>query len=496
MDFRVLRSAALCCAALAFWSIGDVSWAAVGDLIRTFPNPDPGSDDRFGLSIAPMGNNFLVGAPRDDTFGQDAGAAYLFGPSGNLLSTFGSPTPNDGDWFGWSVQAVGDKILVGSIRDDTWDEDAGAAYLFNQSGQLLTTFFSPNPGRLDSFGNSLAVVGDDILVGAYRQQDPVTGAFDSGAAYLYSQHGTLLQSFANPTPATSDQFGYSLAGVGDKIVIGAAGDDTTARGSGAAYVFEKTGELFTTIHNPTPAENDSFGISVAALNNDILVGANLDDTRGENAGAVYRFDLDGNLISSIFSPVASGTDNFGLDVVGAGDHILVSATGFGNGLFPTGAAFLFDGSGTLVDRIDNPSPSPNQNFAGDIAAVGNSILISAPLASVGGASNSGAVYLFEGAIPPQLLGDTDLDGDVDAQDFAVIKANLARKGMGLANGDINGDGEVDLRDFSALKANFGITLSTRGSGNAVVPEPSTYCLLLLGVIGALLPVVRARCQRR
>ena len=49
--------------------------------------------------------------------------------------------------------------------------------------------------------------------------------------------GRLLHTFLNPTPAAGDQFGWSVAISGDKVLIGAQFDDAGARESGAAYLF-------------------------------------------------------------------------------------------------------------------------------------------------------------------------------------------------------------------------------------------------------------------
>ena len=40
--------------------------------------PMPGVDDRFGWSVAAVGNNVLVGAYWDDTGATNSVAAYLF----------------------------------------------------------------------------------------------------------------------------------------------------------------------------------------------------------------------------------------------------------------------------------------------------------------------------------------------------------------------------------------------------------------------------------
>ncbi|MFW6153667.1 MAG: right-handed parallel beta-helix repeat-containing protein [Planctomycetota bacterium] len=54
-------------------------------------------------------------------------------------------------------------------------------------------------------------------------------------------------------------------------------------------------------------------------------------------------------------------------------------------------------------------------------------------------------------------GDCDGDGDVDLDDFVILKSNFGRTGViaGAAEGDLDGDGDVDLDDFAILKQNFG-----------------------------------------
>jgi uncharacterized protein YjbI with pentapeptide repeats len=75
-----------------------------------------------------------------------------------------------------------------------------------------------------------------------------------------------------------------------------------------------------------------------------------------------------------------------------------------------------------------------------------------------------------------IAGDATGDGKVDLADFGELKANFGTAG-GRTEGDSNGDGQVDLSDFGLLKLNFG-----KGApGNAAVPEPATWVLLLVAV---------------
>src|SRR6185295_6186741 len=100
--------------------------------------------------------------------------------------------------------------------------------------------------------------------------------------------------FLNPTPASEDEFGASIAALGnDRVIIGAPGDDTSEANAGAAYLFSANRVLLTTFNNPTPAINDEFGTSIAALGNDrVLIGAPGDGTGASRAGAAYLFSAE------------------------------------------------------------------------------------------------------------------------------------------------------------------------------------------------------------
>jgi len=293
---------------------------STGNLLLTFPDPaNPthptlAAQDRFGYSVAAVGNNVLVGAPYDDTGGTDAGAAFLFdGSTGSLLRKFQKPTPAAYDHFGWSVTAVGDNVLIGAPWDGTGGTNAGAAYLFEfndltNDWELRCTFQKPTPARFDEFGGCVSAMGNNVLLAALYDD---TAGRDAGAVYLFGLDGSsgdweLRQTFLNPTPAANDFFGVSIAAVGPNVVVGAPYDDTVAVDAGAAYLFDgATGELletfFKTSLTPGPQEGDQFGQSVAAVGNRILVGAESDDMGVRNGGGAYSFEA----VAS--EPSATGT---------------------------------------------------------------------------------------------------------------------------------------------------------------------------------------------
>ena len=105
--------------------------------------------EKFGMSVSVSGDTVVVGAP-DSSWGGVSGAAYVFTvPNSGLISVPGtvvltSPRPIRGDTFGESVSISGDTIVVGAPGEGIDEEWArrhlGAAYVFTKpSGGWVTT---------------------------------------------------------------------------------------------------------------------------------------------------------------------------------------------------------------------------------------------------------------------------------------------------------------------------------------------------------------------
>jgi len=301
---------------------------------KTYTKPWAAPGDYFGQALAGTDDGFLyVGAYGDDTGASNAGAVYVINTVTNAITRIANPTPATNDQFGMAVAAVGTNILIGARGDDTRGTDAGAAYLFSRTGVLLATYYSPSAHGSAFFGHAVAAAGNDVLIGAHY--DNRGGHLRNGAVYRYDGafRGELANAkavFSNPTPAADDRFGATMASDGTYVLITADGDDVAATNGGAVHVYKAYDNTFVrTITKPGAAYGDAFGNSLAARNGRAVIGCQADDYGASNSGAAYVFDLgSGTMTHQIFNPTIGMNDQFGSSVTILSDgSVVVGASG-------------------------------------------------------------------------------------------------------------------------------------------------------------------------
>ncbi|MEO6710574.1 MAG: hypothetical protein ABIP42_13425 [Planctomycetota bacterium] len=184
--------------------------------------------------------DYAVGAPNDDVGGVDSGSVAIFsGANGNLLRTLRGLSA--GDRFGSSVAVIPDvdgdgraEIVVGAPRRNGPGSDAGAAYVFSgSSGSLI--FSRAGEAAGDQFGTAVADVStrlgnpEPVFVVGARWND--AGGNNAGAAYVYSAlSGAQLRVLRGH--AGGDWFGGAVGGgedvngdgIGDFVVSARLGD--------------------------------------------------------------------------------------------------------------------------------------------------------------------------------------------------------------------------------------------------------------------------------
>ena len=109
-----------------------------------------------------------------------------------------------------------------------------------------------------------------------------------------------------------------------------------------AYLFDTDGNLLTTLQAPAPEENAEFGNAVAISGDTVVVGESKADVEAFNEGRAYVFDLDGNLLATLHSPIPEAAAYFGYSVSVSGDTIAVGEPNAKvDGKIKAGRAYIF-----------------------------------------------------------------------------------------------------------------------------------------------------------
>jgi len=134
---------------------------------------DPGNLDRFSGSVSISNRWAIVGAVWDDDYGKDSGSAYIFKRDGENWTQQAKLTASDAaaeDYFGATVSISYDYAHVGAYQDDDNGEDSGSAYIFKRERDTSWVEYakltSSDGSTDDLFGRSVAVSGNNFLVGA------------------------------------------------------------------------------------------------------------------------------------------------------------------------------------------------------------------------------------------------------------------------------------------------------------------------------------------
>jgi hypothetical protein len=439
------------------------------------------ASDFFGYSIAISGDTLVVGAYGEDSaatgvdgnqadnLASGSGAAYVFTRTAGVWSQqayLKASNTEANDAFGRSVAIDGDTLVVGAYGEDSNATgvdgnqannlaiDSGAVYAFTRSGTIWSQqayLKASNTGASDSFGISVSISGDTVIVGAYGEDSNATGVngnqannliSGSGAAYVFTRSsGTWSQQAylkASNTEAL-DYFGSSVAVSDNTVVVGAYqecsiatgvdGDqaDNSACNSGAAYVFTRnvgTWSQQAYLKASNTATLDTFSISVAISGDTLVVGANGEDSAAtgvngnqtdnsaSSSGAAYVFSRTAGVWSQQAYLKASNTeasDRFSYSVAVSGGTVAIGAYGE-------------DSAATGVDG----------NQASNLA------------------SSSGAAYIF--FTPP-----------------AAPEMNIKGTGVSIADGDTTPD-LADHTDFGSVNMTGGtvdrvFTIENTGAGD-------------------------------
>ncbi|APW63781.1 Ig-like domain repeat protein [Paludisphaera borealis] len=373
----------------------------------------PGGELNFGwgISLTADGETLVVGTPGG---GPDSvpGSVVVYTRSDRVwtevarLTSPAGAASSDDFGIGVAISADGTTLAVGS-KSGLFEHGPAALYVYARSGSEWDLTQTVTLADSNGFGAWLSISDDGgVIAGGAAYADSVRGA-----AYVFSRtDGVYIQEppVVAPNGEANDFFGTSIAlsGDGRTLAAGSLESNHDYAGSGAVYIYEKSGLDWTFVTRLSVPRASSLSGKVA-LNGDgsvLLAGGSSPEAEAGIASVIRVY------IKSDSSWTQSSKLT-GFDVPASysyGEWVALSSDGATalvgspfariSGADDQGAAYLFtleDSTWTQVARLTAFDGAASDNFGTQIAIRGRTIVVAAPRATIGSHRGQGAVYVFD-----------------------------------------------------------------------------------------------------
>jgi hypothetical protein len=330
-------------------------------LLQVVPNPAPDRTDWFGTTLVAVGDNVVVGSTFDDSDGLvDTGYAELRdGRTGALIRVLAESPPVMNRKLGAIVQPIGARFLVASATAPPVLYEASNGAVVRQLDQI---------SGLEFYTGALAKGPGFLVSGASTA---------SGMIAIFDANGHLSTTLLSPQ--AEDHYAQSFAVMPTRIAVGAPTSAVAGLANvGSVHLYDGTGAFLRRIDPPVPREKQFFGEHVFAIGDRFVI-----EEYG-TPGATFLYDADGNMVSR---------SSFVGEVAMVGENYVVS-----NILEGAGSFALFEGAtGREIARVSNPA-DPRGELFGHVTPLPNgNFVATAPAANLDGVADVGAAYIFDGA---------------------------------------------------------------------------------------------------
>lgn len=272
--------------------------------------PVPKMDKLFEPAIDITENNMIIGYVSTNYDGFDAaGIAYLFDADGDSMDTIFPPEPVTRGHFGSSVLLGDEYIYIGEAWADHLELDEGKVHKYNHEGKYLDSMVPPESSYAATFGARLEGNNQWFVV---SELNGIHGRLNNGEVHLYTWDGTLVHTLTPLNSTVQNDFGAIIALSADYIIIGESISQIEDYiRAGRVYVYDMNGELLYILEPPEPIDGGLYGFSVAVNDEYIAVGEPRANGVELLEGAVHIYDLDGEYVETIYSPLDESNSEFG-----------------------------------------------------------------------------------------------------------------------------------------------------------------------------------------
>lgn len=357
---------------------------SIDPLVEIDP-PEPLNNGQFGTSISITTDKIYISA-----YGNGPGAVYIFDHFGAYQNKIVASDGVFGDEFGSSLAALGDDVVVGAPKANN---GRGSVYYF-ASGSTETKLAASDTSTAASqeFGTSIAISSDKIIIGASKAN------FEQGAAYIFDAT-TLTEDIRiqHPSPNFSDRFGVVAAISGQRIFVGA--ERASSIFSGSVFVFDLAGNHILSLSGSSPGE--MFGTSLSVNGATLLVGSPRKASNGSVIGSASIYTLDSavamtsaTLVTEIVPSDGIHGSNFGISTFVQTNKLYVSADQAWNG--DLGKLYVFDNTGAQTSQIVHPDGVDGDfnKFGATVAADNNMVITAAIEQDSVNFQSSGRAYIL------------------------------------------------------------------------------------------------------
>jgi len=352
------------------------------------------TNGRFGRAVAMTEERIAVAATSDDAGGSDVGAVYIFERNFGGTNNWGESiriVPTNftmSAQFGLSVDLDGDLLAVGAPGVDVSGTGvrAGAVLLFgrNQGGPdawgEVKRWAPADAGSSNAlFGWSVALSGDQLVVGAPRYNTAGSATVKEGAVFFLSRDEGgpgvwgLSQTLTAVETNLSSEFGWEVSVDGDLLAVGApnmtAGSVAMA---GRVFIYEKivgtnAFALVQQLDRHTDAQR-RFGHSISVSGNQIFIGAP-HNSGAQHLGSAYLYERAGvgstnwNMIEKFTRPASSSAGLYGSAVRYNRGTAIVGAPSDLSPVSGQGYAYLYRFDHNTPPVVAIPIPDQQAEFA-------------------------------------------------------------------------------------------------------------------------------------
>ena len=258
-----------------------------------------GDNFGFSLSLSSDGNRLAIGGPLNADIGANSGHVRVYQWSGMAWAQLGADIDAEaaGDYSGFSVSlsSDGSRLAISAI----WNRNySGHARVYQWSGTAWVQVGADIDGERASDQSGMSVSlssdGNRLAIGAPLNDGNGSG---SGHVRVYQWSGTAWTQLGADIDgeAAGDHSGeVSLSSDGNRLAIGAPWNDGNGTNSGHVRVYEWSGMAWAQLGADIDGEavNDySGGVSLSSDGNRLVIGAGGNDGNGDASGHVRVYDL-------------------------------------------------------------------------------------------------------------------------------------------------------------------------------------------------------------